>query len=138
MFKVDHIAIWVDDLEAMKNYYSTFFDAECNDKYTNPGTGFSSYFLRFGSDSSRIEIMHRADVPENKNDVIDKQHRGYIHLAMEVKTPEEVDCMAKKISDGGYKILRGPRTSGDGYYEFETIDPENNRLEIICNMNEKN
>ena len=31
------------------------------------------------------------------------------------------------------KILRGPRKTGDGYYEFETLDPDNNRLEVQTN-----
>lgn len=29
-------------------------------------------------------------------------------------------------------ILRNPRKTGDGYYEFETLDPDNNRLEVQC------
>ena len=37
---------------------------------------------------------------------------------------------AKQLEKNGYPILRGPRKTGDGYYEFETLDPDNNRLEV--------
>ena len=127
--RIHHIAIWVSDIEKMKNYYVDFFGARSNQIYINASTGFSSYFLRFDS-GSQIEIMHRADISENLNDTI-KQYKGYIHLAMEVDSKKEVDNKLKELSDAGYPILRGPRVTGDGYYEFETLDPEGNRLEVI-------
>jgi lactoylglutathione lyase len=130
MIKLDHIAIWADDIEKIKEYYTRFFDAESNDKYTNPNTGFSSYFLSF-DDGSRIEVMHRADIPDNANDVIERQYKGYIHISFVVDTKADVDAKAKQLAEAGYAILRGPRVTGDGYYEFETIDPENNRLEVM-------
>lgn len=127
--KLHHIAIWVNDLEKIKDYYVRFFDAVANDIYINKATGFSSYFLKFPL-GSEIEIMHRPDIADNLNDTI-KQYKGYIHLAFEVKSLEEVDAQAKKLQQAGFSILRGPRTTGDGYYEFETLDPENNRLEVL-------
>jgi lactoylglutathione lyase len=29
------------------------------------------------------------------------------------------------------EILRGPRTTGDGYFEVEALDIEGNKLEIV-------
>jgi lactoylglutathione lyase len=46
---------------------------------------------------------------------------------------KEVDEKAKQLENDGYKILSGPRKTGDGYYEFETLDPDNNRLEVTAN-----
>jgi len=132
---IDHLAIWTDNLEKIKEYYINFFDATVNDKYTNPQTGFSSYFLSF-ADGARIEIMHRQDIPENNNDTI-KQYKGIIHFAFLVDTAKEVNDKAKQLADAGYTILRGPRITGDGYYEFETIDPENNRLEVMAKYENK-
>lgn len=128
--KLHHIATWVSDLEIIKAYYSKFFGATSNEKYLNYETGFSSYFLRFDS-GSEIEIMHRKDIPDNANDTI-TQYKGYIHLSFLVDTKEEVDAKAKELSIAGYPILRGPRITGDGYYEFETLDPERNRLEVMA------
>lgn len=126
---IHHLAIWVSDIEKVKNYYIKHFDAIANDIYINQSTGYSSYFLSFAS-GCQIEIMHRSDISDNLNDTI-KQYKGYIHLAIEVQTKEDVDKKAKELQDAGFPILRGPRVTGDGYYEFETLDPENNRLEII-------
>lgn len=128
--KLHHIATWVSNLETIRTYYSTFFGATSNEKYTNHETGFSSYFLRFDS-GSEIEIMHRNDIPDNANDTI-TQYKGYIHLSFLVNTKEEVDAKAKELSQAGYPILKGPRVTGDGYYEFETLDPEKNRLEVMA------
>jgi lactoylglutathione lyase len=43
---------------------------------------------------------------------------------------QEVDEKAVQLQSGGFKILRGPRKTGDGYYEFETLDPDDNRIEV--------
>lgn len=128
--RLDHIAIWAKDLEGLREYYMCFFGATSNEKYTNPQTGLQTYFLTFDS-GAKIEILYRADIPENKNDVIEKQHLGWIHIALAVDSMEEVDNKAKELADAGYQILRGPRRTGDNYYEFETLDPENNRLEVL-------
>lgn len=74
--------------------------------------------------------MYRADIPANRNDTIKAQHRGIIHLAFGVDTMEEVDASAGQLRAAGYPILSGPRRTGDGYYEFETLDPDNNRIEV--------
>lgn len=130
---LEHVAIWVNDLENIKNYYEEYFGAESNNIYKNERTNFSSYFLIFSS-GARLEIMHRSDIPDNLNDSINTQYKGIIHLAFAVDTTAEVDEKANQLSNAGYQILRGPRKTGDGYYEFETIDPENNRLEVTCKI----
>lgn len=126
---IEHVAIWTNDLEKLKDYYVTYFGGEANKKYTNEKNGFSSYFLRFKS-GARLEIMQMPTIPENLNDTVTKQHLGIIHLAFGVDTKELVDDKAKQLQAAGYNILSGPRTTGDGYYEFETLDPDNNRIEV--------
>lgn len=127
--KLHHTAIWVNDLALIRDYYIDHFGAKSNDLYENSQTGFRSYFLTFSS-GSQLEIMHREGIPDNLNDNI-RQYKGYIHLAFAVNTKEEVDKKAQELSESGYQILRGPRITGDGYYEFETVDPEGNRLEVL-------
>jgi lactoylglutathione lyase len=90
---------------------------------------FHSYFLHFSSGAT-LEIMNMPDIPDNTNDRINAQHKGIIHLAFGAGTKQEVDDKAKQLAENGFKILRGPRMTGDGYYEFETLDPDNNRLEV--------
>jgi lactoylglutathione lyase len=128
---LEHIAIWTHNLEELKNYYIKYFGAKPNDKYTNPLKNFQSYFLSFKS-GARLEIMTKPEIPENKNDTISQQHAGIIHLAFGVESLKEVDEKAKQLQNDGYRILSGPRKTGDGYYEFETLDPDNNRLEVTA------
>ena len=73
--------------------------------------------------------MQKAGIPENRNDSA-AQYQGIIHLAFGVKTMKEVDEKAEEFRQAAFSILKGPRKTGDGYYEFETLDPDNNRLEI--------
>ena len=126
---LEHVAIWTDNLEGLKHYYIKYFGATANEKYTNEQNQFHSYFLTFES-GARLEIMSKPGIPENRNDRITAQHKGIIHLAFGVNTKQEVEEKANQLQSDGYKILRGPRKTGDGYYEFETLDPDDNRLEV--------
>ena len=128
---LEHVAIWTDKLEALKDYYSKYFGGTPNDKYTNEKNQFHSYFLTFKS-GARLEIMTMANIPCNLNDTIIKQHKGIIHLAFGVDTKMEVEEKARQLEEDGFKILSGPRKTGDGYYEFETLDPDNNRIEVTA------
>jgi len=130
---LEHVAIWTEDLEALKEYYCKYFKGESNDKYTNSTKGFQSYFLTFQS-GARLELMSMPGIPSNANDRVKAQHLGLIHLAFGVNTPEEVDEMARILKSAGFPILSGPRRTGDGYYEFETLDPDNNRLEVTTQV----
>ena len=128
---LEHVAIWTDKLEALKDYYSKYFGGTPNDKYTNEKNQFHSYFLTFKS-GARLEIMTMANIPCNLNDTIIKHHKGIIHLAFGVDTKMEVEEKARQLEGDGFKILSGPRKTGDGYYEFETLDPDNNRIEVTA------
>jgi lactoylglutathione lyase len=128
--KLDHVAIWTDDIERLKNYYEKYFDGQSNDMYTNVGKQFHSYFISFES-GARLEIMSMPNIPNNTNDAINAQYKGIIHLAFGLDTKQEVDEKAMLLEANGYRIINGPRISGDGYYEFVTLDPDDNRLEVI-------
>lgn len=128
---LEHVAIWTTELEALKDYYSRYFDGVPNKKYTNPNKGFESYFLSFES-GARLELMSMPGIPANRNDTVEAQHMGIIHMAFGVSSPGLVDEKAEQLRKAGYPILSGPRVTGDGYYEFETIDPDNNRLEVTA------
>ena len=128
---LDHAAIWTKDLEKMKTFYVRYFKGIANQKYINKTKGFESYFISFGN-GARLELMQRSDIPANANDTETVQHRGLIHLAFGAENMAQVDEKADQLRQAGYRILSGPRITGDGYYEFETLDPENNRIEVTC------
>jgi lactoylglutathione lyase len=127
--KLEHIALWTRQLEILKDFYVRYFNGVANEKYINPSKGFESYFICF-EDGARLEIMYRPDIPLNQNDTRQVQHLGLIHMAFGVDTMDAVDQKASEFRLAGFPILSGPRMTGDGYYEFETLDPDGNRLEI--------
>jgi lactoylglutathione lyase len=129
--KLEHVAIWTDDLETLKTFYQRYFGGTPNNKYINEKKGFESYFLTFQS-GARLELMSKRGIPANLNDTVQAQHKGIIHLAFGVDSMQEVDQKATELKADGYPILSGPRKTGDGYYEFETLDPDNNRLEVTA------
>ena len=126
---LEHVAIWTRQLENLRAFYITYFNGVSNEKYINHAKGFESYFISFAS-GARLELMSRADIPENQNDRSGFQHLGLIHLVFGVDTIAEVDQKAEMFRAAGFPILSGPRKTGDGYYEFETLDPDGNRLEV--------
>lgn len=133
---LDHIAIWTHNLERLKDFYVRFFDGCVNTKYINRETGFESYFISFSS-GSRIEIMQLPGIAENLNDTVNRQHIGITHLAFGVQNMEQVVAKSEELEKAGFRILRGPRKTGDGYFEFETLDPDNNRIEVTTSIPEK-
>lgn len=125
---IEHLAIWVSDLEKMKSFYEHYFGAQAGDKYHNPTKNFTSYFLSFET-GPRLELMHKPSIPANANDV-QLEYRGIIHFAISVGSKEEVDKLTDTLREDGYEVLGEPRTTGDGYYESVVLDPEHNRIEI--------
>jgi len=126
--KIEHVALWANDIEALKLFYEKYFNAQSNEKYTNPAKRFSSYFLSFAS-GARLEIMQMDSVPDSRNDPY-HQFKGLIHMAFSVGTEEKVDSLTHQLKDDGFEVLDGPRKTGDGYYESTVLDPEKNRIEI--------
>lgn len=125
--KIEHLAIWVKDLEKMKAFYLEFFDLTCNEKYVNPKKGFSSYFLSFES-GARIELMHKASISGKFNS--GEELFGLAHFAISVGSKQRVDDLTERIRINGYPVVGEPRTTGDGYYESVISDPEGNLIEI--------
>jgi lactoylglutathione lyase len=69
-------------------------------------------------------------IPENLNDNVEKQYLGIIHLSFGMESMDKVNDKYNEFKKDGFRILKGPRKTGDGYWEFETLDPDNNRIEV--------
>lgn len=124
--KIDHIAMYVNDLEAAKQFFERYFGAVANNLYHNEKTGFRSYFLAF-SDGARLEIMNKFNLEDAAKTL---QRTGYIHLAFSVGSKEKVDFLTAQLKEAGYEVISGPRTTGDGYYESCIVAIEGNQIEI--------
>ena len=125
--KIEHLAIWVNDLEKMKDFYIRFFGVTANNKYHNPTKQFSSYFLSFKT-GTRIELMYKPDISNQLS--AHRQNLGYAHFAISVGSKDQVDQLTEKIRLEGFKVVGEPRTTGDGYYESVISDPEGNLIEV--------
>ena len=124
--KIEHLAMYVEDLEATRVFFETYFEARANGGYHNQETGFRSYFLSFES-GCRLEIMCR---PQMEREEKSLARTGYIHLAFRVGSKEKVEELTQRLRNDGYQVLSGPRTTGDGYYESCVVGVEGNQIEI--------
>lgn len=121
--RIEHVAMYVKDIEKAKDFFQLYFDGKPNELYHNKEINFKSYFLTFDN-GARLEIMSKPDLPNEKTEF------GFVHIAISVGSKQKVDELTKKIKNDGYKIVSDPRTTGDGYYESVVADIEGNLIEI--------
>ena len=126
--QIEHLALWVLDLEVMKNFFMNYFDVVHGPKYTNPGKQFVSYFIYFGQGKTRLELMTRPDIRATAGE------RGFVmglaHFAISVGGRERVNALTERLRMDNYTIYSEPRVTGDGCYESVVLDPEGNYVEI--------
>ncbi|MBQ2207587.1 MAG: VOC family protein [Treponema sp.] len=124
--RIEHIAMYVNDMEESKDFFVKYFDGKANDGYHNKVTGFRSYFITF-DDGYRLELMAAPEVEDDKKTL---KRTGFIHIAFSVGSKEKVDALTERLKNDGFKVISGPRTTGDGYYESCILGIENNQIEI--------
>ena len=123
---IEHIAMYVNDLEKAREFFVKYFNAVSNEGYHNKKTEFRSYFLSFDN-GARLEIMNKPQINDDEKAL---NHTGYIHIAFRLGSKTAVDELTEKMRNDGYTVVSGPRTTGDGYYESCIIGIEGNQIEI--------
>lgn len=124
--RIEHIALYVNDLERARDFFVNYLGGVPNDGYHNVKTGFRSYFIAF-DDGARLEVMSRpgvTDAPKGPD------RTGWAHAAFSVGSAENVDKLTARLKADGYEVISGPRTTGDGYYESCIAVVEGNQIEI--------
>jgi lactoylglutathione lyase len=133
--KLENIAIWTRDLEALRTFYETYFEARAGQKYRNESKRFESYFLTLPG-GGRLELMQRADIVEAPaaapGTATGQEYFGVAHFGVEVGSERAVDALTARLTEAGHRLLDGPRRTGDGYYESRIADPEGNRILITA------
>ncbi len=124
--RIEHIAMYVNDLEKTKDFFVKYFHATANEGYHNKKTDFRSYFLNF-EDGARLEIMNKPQMQDEEKTL---NRTGYIHIAFSLGSKDAVDDLTERLKMDGYEVVSGPRTTGDGYYESCVIGIEGNQIEI--------
>ena len=125
--KIEHVAMWVKDLEKAKNFFTEYFEGSAGELYHNVKTGFKSYFISFDN-GSRLELMTRAELFDDPQ--ISGCRTGYIHIAFSVGSRQKVDELTERLRQSGYEVMSVPRVTGDGYYESCVATVEGNLVEI--------
>ena len=128
--KIEHLALWTEDLERLADFYATYFGAHAGAKYENPAKGFESRFLSFEG-GARIELMRSTTVQPVKL-APGAQRMGLTHFAVSVGSRERVDELTQRLRLDHFEVVDGPRRTGDGYYESVVLDPDGNRVEIAA------
>lgn len=123
--KINHIGIWVKDLENMKLFYEKYFHAQSNEIYVNKKKQFKSYLLTL-DDFCKIELMSKEEIVE----IPDELFSGYTHIAVSLGSKDEVNALTEQLRKDGYIIASEPRITGDGFYESVIKDPEGNLIEL--------
>ena len=126
--QIEHLALWVSDLEGMRDFYLKYFDTTSGEKYVNPAKQFTAYFILFGEGKTRLELMTRPDIT-----AVDGKRgftMGLAHFTISVGGKDRVNALTERLRKDNYTIFGEPRTTGDGYYESVVLDPEGNILEI--------
>ena len=124
--KIDHIAMYVNNLEAARDFFVRYLDGCPDDGFHNVKTDFRSYFVSF-EDGARLEIMN---IPVMSDMEKAPNRTGYAHISFSVGSREKVDELTARMKADGYEVMSGPRITGDGYYESCVIGIENNLVEI--------
>ena len=123
---IEHIAMYVRDLEAARDFFVKYLGASSNSGYHNKTTDFRSYFLSFDG-GARLEIMTRPQLADSENAAA---RTGYIHIAFSLGSKEKVDELTARLKADGYEVISGPRITGDGYYESCIVSIEGNQIEL--------
>jgi len=127
--KIEHIAIWIKDIDKVCEFYRKYFGGNIQPLYHNPTKQFTSRFVTF-EDGARLEVMNNPNVGTLTESMFHVEHLGIAHISFSVGSKEKVDFLTKEMSADGVTIVGEPRTTGDGYYESVVLDPEGNRIEI--------
>ena len=122
--RIEHIGLYVYDLEGMRDFYASHFGLIPNDSIYENAAGLRTCFLRFPDGKARLELMTRPELKSREGNA------GFIHLAISVGSEKAVDEYAERFRSEGITIKSGPRRTGDGYYECCVLDPEGNEIEI--------
>ena len=124
--KIEHVAMYVNDLEKARDFFIKYLGGVSNDGYHNTKTGFKSYFISF-DDGSRLELMNKPGMTDDEKVLA---RTGYIHIAFSLGSKDAVDELTERLKFYGYEVVSGPRTTGDGYYESCIIGIEGNQIEL--------
>ena len=125
---IEHVAIYVNNLEVEKDFFVKYFGAKISDEFGYFPNGFACCFLAFNN-GLLLEIWHVNGMFDPKKA---KYRSGYHHIALNVGDKNAVNNLTQQMEDDGVYIVAAPRLTGDGYYASIVTDPEGNEIELLA------
>ena len=123
---IEHVALYVRDLEGARDFFTRHLGGTSNAGYHNPNTGFRSYFITFDG-GARLELMNKPGMADGEKFLA---RTGYAHVAFSLGSRERVDALTERLRAEGFRVVSGPRVTGDGYYESCIVAIEDNQIEL--------
>lgn len=124
--KIEHLAVYVSDLEGAKEFFVKYFGGAANELYESKSRPLKTYFITFEG-GARLELMSSAEVEKKAEN---GTFTGYHHLAFSCGSRQKVDELTQRLEKDGFAVISGPRVTGDGYYESCISGFEGNVIEI--------
>jgi lactoylglutathione lyase len=118
--RVEHIGIWVGDLDRARTFYERWFGARAGARYSSARRPLETYFLTL-SPGARLELMTSPGEPPR-----------LAHVAVRLGSRKAVDRLVDSMRAEGVSVPGMPRESGDGYYEAVAADPDGNLIELLA------
>ncbi|PKR53912.1 VOC family protein [Thalassospira marina] len=126
MAHIEHVALWTRDLSASAEFWQHYFGAQLSPVYSSQNRpGYQSIFVSLEKDT-RIELMTGPWVHQ----IQEFEFEGWSHIAISLGSELAVNDKAVELARAGFDV-KGPRHTGDGYYEAVFIAPGNILVEIL-------
>ena len=115
----------VNDLDRTTKFYTALgfkFNGRSDD-LTSFLVGEHNFVMHFF-----LKDKLKANVPV---EISDAHTASEVVFTLSAATRDEVNQWAKEVENASGKIISGPRTFGDGYYDFVFADPDGHKFNVF-------
>ena len=129
--RLAHVVINVTDLERSRRFYCEGLGMTATGSFEG-----QMVFLYFGDEGGAPHPfyhdigLYKVDKP-SADDF--RSRSGVSHVALLMRSPEDVDAATERLRAGGFTVLKGPAVhKEDGYRYTYVQDPDRNVLELVA------